>query len=337
MIDLRSDTVTRPTPAMRDAMREAEVGDDVYGEDPTVNALERRAAERLGTEAALFTTSGTQANLVSLLTHAGRGDAYIVGRSFHSYDHEGGGAAALGGVHPVPVDHGDDGRIRPETIRENTYPADDPHYPRTRVLSLEVPHHGRVAPLEATEEACRTAREAGLACHLDGARLFNAAVANGVEAADIAAPFDTVMFDLSKSLGTPVGGILCGPAEVIDEARRWRKVVGGGWRQAGILAAAGLYALDHHVDRLADDHANARRLAEQLADIDGLTVDPDAVETNMVFAEPSRGDVSELKAFLAERDIVIHDDVPLRFATHLDVTTDDVDRAAEAIAAYFDG
>ena len=337
MIDLRSDTVTRPTDPMRQAMAAAEVGDDVYGEDPTVNALERAAAERVGKEAALFVPSGTQANLLALLTHCGRGDAYVVGEDYHSFSHEGGGAAVLGGIQPLTVAVEADGRIAPQTVRGAITPDDDPHCARTKVIALENPTWGKVLPVDYLEAIAQLAEERGLALHLDGARLFNAACALDLPAARVAAPLDSVMFSLSKGLGCPVGALLCGAEDFIAEARRWRKVVGGGWRQAGILAAAGLHALDHHVDRLADDHQNARRLADKLDAIDGIDPTLDKVDTNMVYADLQRGDVDDLADFLADRDIRVHPRSPMRLVTHLDVSLKEVDRAADTIAAYLAG
>ena len=336
MIDLRSDTVTRPTEEMRAAMASAEVGDDVYGEDPTVNRFEELAAERLGKEAALMVTSGTQGNLVSILAHCGRGDEYIVGRGYHSFVHEGGGAAVLGGVKPEPLEVNGDGTVSPKTIRAAIKPDDDPHYARTRLVALENPIDGKALGVDYLREVTELAQDNGLATHLDGARMFNAATALGVGPDVIADAVDTVMFSLSKGLGAPVGAVVCGPEDFVDEARRWRKVVGGGWRQAGVLAAAGRYALENHVERLSDDHENARRLAEGLVDIPGVEVDLDDVETNMVFAELTVGDVDELTEFLQQHDVLVHPREPLRLVTHIDVSRDDVDRALRAFRAYVD-
>lgn len=336
MIDLRSDTVTRPTDAMREKMHRADVGDDVYGEDPTVAALETRAAERLGREAAVFVPSGTQANLISILTHCDRGDEYIVGRPYHSFAREGGGAAALGGVQPAPVEVDSDGAVPTESIRSAIKPDDDPHFARTRMIALENPTGGRVQPVEYIREVAAIADAHDLALHLDGARLFNAATSLQVSARALAEPADSVWFSLSKGLGAPVGAVVCGPTRFIEQARRWRKMVGGGMRQAGIVAAGGLHALDHHLDRLEEDHRNARRLAEGLNEVDGIRVDLESVETNMVFAELHRGDTDELESFLADRDIHIHPHSPLRLVTHIDVSADDVDRTTSAFETYFD-
>lgn len=334
MIDLRSDTVTKPTDGMRSAMRDAEVGDDVYGEDPTVNALEARLADRLGKQAAVMVPTGTQGNLVSVLTHCGRGDEYLVGRTYHSYAREGGGTAVLGGVKPEPLEVRDDGTIAPETIRAAIKPADDPHCARTELLALENPTGGRVASVAYLEEVCGLAHEHGLSTHLDGARLFNAAVALGCPAREIVEPFDSVTVALSKGLGAPVGSVICGSEAFVQRARRWRKVVGGAWRQAGVLAAAGDYALDHHVDRLAADHRRARRLAERLDELAGIEVAPETVETNMCFAELTEGDVDELAGHLEARDIAIHPMNPLRLVLHIGIGDEEVDRVVEAFEAY---
>ena len=280
MIDLRSDTVTRPTAAMRAAMAGAEVGDDVYGEDPTVNELQDRVAAVLGMEAALFVTSGTQGNLCALLAHCGRGDEYIVGNRAHTYMYEGGGAAVLGSIQPQPVPVDDDGMLDLDAA-DAAVKSPDHHFARTRLLCLENTIDGKVLTLEPMEASARLAARHGLAHHLDGARLWNAAVALDVSPQTVAAPFDSVSVCLSKGLGTPMGSVVAGPAEFIDEAHKWRKMLGGGLRQAGIVAAAGLYALDRHVGRVAEDHSNAARLAAGLDAIDGVKIDSCA--TNMVF------------------------------------------------------
>ncbi|HJW45492.1 MAG TPA: low-specificity L-threonine aldolase, partial [Lysobacter sp.] len=268
-IDLRSDTVTRPTSAMREVMIRAEVGDDVYGEDPTVNALQQRMADELGFDAGLFAPSGTQANLLALLVHCQRGDEYLVGMDAHTYKYEGGGAAVFGSIQPQPVLHADDGTLPLEAVEQVIKPR-DPHFARTRLLCLENTWHGRALPLDYLREARALCDRRGLALHLDGARLYNAAVAKGVPAREITQHFDSVSVCLSKGLGAPVGSVLLGTHALIEEARRWRKVAGGGMRQAGMLAAAGLYALDHHVTRLADDHRRAAMLADGLRDLPGL-------------------------------------------------------------------
>jgi len=284
-IDLRSDTVTWPTPEMRQAMAEALVGDDVYGEDPTVNALQEAAARRLGKEAGLFVASGTMGNLVAVLAHCGRGDEVILGDKAHTFIYEAGGMAALGGVMPLALPTDDIGRLDPSTV-EDAIREDDPHMPRSRLILVENSYggkHGYPLPPDYFAGIAAIARRHGLATHMDGARLFNAAVAQGISAADITAHVDSVTFCLSKGLCAPVGSVLCGSAAFIHQARRARKALGGGMRQAGILAAAGVVALNEMIDRLAEDHAHARLLAEGLARLPGARVDVDKVRTNMVF------------------------------------------------------
>lgn len=334
LIDLRSDTVTRPTPAMRRAMAEATVGDDVYGEDPTVNRLQSLAAEMLGKEAALLVPSGTQANLSAVLTHCQRGDEYIVGDASHSHVFEGGGAAVLGGIRPQPLPMEPDGTLDLARVEAAIKPDDD-HFAHTRLLWLENAINGKVLPLEYLHRAGELAKRRGLGLHLDGARVFNAAVKLGVPASVIAESFDSVSFCLSKGLGAPVGSLVCGPRDFIDAARRWRKVAGGGMRQAGILAAAGIVALESHVQRLAEDHANARILAEGLAAVEEMGVDPSTVQTNMVFAHPGTQRVEPLVRHLRQHGILVNRGHPLRFVTHLDVTSDDIHAAIAAVRAFY--
>jgi threonine aldolase len=333
-IDLRSDTVTRPTPAMRKAMAEAEVGDDVYGEDPTTNRLEHLAAEMLGHEAALFVSSGTQGNLLALLSHCQRGDEYIAGQLAHCYRTEGGGGAVLGGIQPQPLDFQSDGSLDLDQVAGVIKP-DNFHYARTRLLCLENTQGGKVLPLDYLARARRLADAHGLALHLDGARVFNAAIKLAIPAATITAPFDSVSVCLSKGLGAPAGSLLCGSREFIKTARRWRKVLGGGMRQVGVLAAAGLVALEHHVNRLADDHANAQQLAEGLAGIDALQVDPPAVQTNMLFVGVVGGDAAGFSDALRAQNIVIPASNPMRLVTHLDISSDDVARVVSAAQHFF--
>ena len=334
-VDLRSDTVTRPTAAMRAAMHAADVGDDVYGEDPTVNALQRRVAGELGFEAGLFVPSGTQSNLLALLAHCERGDEYIVGMEAHTYKFEGGGAAVLGSIQPQPIVHADDGTLPLEQVVAAIKP-DDPHFARTRLLALENTWHGRALPLDYLQDAATLARGHGLGLHLDGARLFNAAVACGVAADGIARHFDSVSVCLSKGLGAPVGSVLVGPQPFIDKARRWRKVCGGGWRQAGMLAAACLHALDHHVARLADDHARAGVLAARLEAIDGITLR--GQHTNMVFVDVPAHRLRALDAHLRESGIRVGAGAPtLRLVTHLDVDDAGIERTAVAFETFFRG
>ncbi len=332
-IDLRSDTVTNPTPEMRDSMAAAEVGDDVYGEDRTVNRLEALAAKMLGTEAALFTPSGTQCNLLALLCHCERGDEYVVGQDAHTYRYEGGGAAVLGSIQPQPLDFEPDGTLDLSRVAAVIKP-DDFHFARTRLLCLENTQGGKVLPLEYLEAAADFARANGLALHLDGARLFNAAVRLQLPASRIARHFDTVSVCLSKGLGAPVGSVLCGSTAVIANARRWRKMLGGGMRQAGIVAAGGIHALTFHVERLATDHDNARRLAEGLASIDGLQIDPAAVQTNMVFVDVG-ADGPALQQFLGERGIIVTGKRSLRLVTHLDISADDISNVVDAFRGYY--
>jgi len=333
VIDLRSDTVTRPTARMREAMAHADVGDDVYGDDPTVNRLQEMAAERLGFEAALLAPSGTQANLLALMAHCERGDEYIVGQSAHTYRSEGGGAAVLGSIQPQPLENAPDGTLDLEAVDRAVKP-DDFHYARTRLVCLENTIAGKVLPLEYLRAMRELTRRRGLALHLDGARVFNAAVALGVDASAITGQFDSVAFCLSKGLGAPVGSLLCGSADLVARARRWRKVAGGAMRQAGILAAAGIVALEHHVARLAEDHRNATRLAEGLADMPGLRVDLRQVQTNMVFVHVERGSPHDLAAHLGRHGVLARAGRPMRLVTHLDVAADDVGRALAAFAGW---
>ena len=333
-VDLRSDTVTKPTQAMRSAMLDAEVGDDVYGEDPTVNALQQRLASDLGFEAGLFVPSGTQSNLLALMAHCERGDEYIVGADAHTYKFEGGGAAVLGSIQPQPIPHDVDGSLPLDKVAAAIKPI-DPHFARTRVLALENTWHGRVLPADYLRAAHAFVRERGLAFHLDGARLYNAAVASGVQAREIAQHFDSVSICLSKGLGAPVGSVLVGSAAVIEKARRWRKVTGGGWRQAGMLAAACLYALDHQVERLAEDHARAARLAEGLRNIPGVNLL--GLHTNMVFVDVPADRLRELDAHLRAASVRISIGYlpTLRLVTHLDIDDTGVARVVEAFKTFF--
>ena len=334
-IELRSDTFTLPTPAMRKAMAAAEVGDDVYGEDPTVNELEALAADKLGKEAALFVSSGTQGNLLALLTHCQRGDEFIAGQESHAYRYEGGGAAALGGIQPQPLDFEPDGTLNLQQV-EAAIKADDFHFARTRLLCLENTQGGKVLPLDYQAQANALAKAHNLAIHLDGARIFNAAVAQGVDARQISQYYDSVSVCLSKGLSAPVGTVLCGEKAFIKEARRGRKMLGGGMRQAGILAAAGILALTEMVDRLADDHANARRLAEGLNALPGLAVNLQTVQTNMLFLELDDASLlPQLSGFMKERGINIDDlEVPIRLVTHYGVEAEDIERVIQAAAEF---
>jgi len=335
IIDLRSDTITRPTPSMRKAMAEADVGDDVFGEDPTVNRLEAMAAERMGKDAALFVSSGTMANIVSQLTHCRRGEEMILGDRSHIFFYEGGGSAALGSIHPRTLPNRPDGTLAMEDIEAAIRP-DNVHFPRTRLLVLENTHNrcsGTPLPLDYMKGVGDLARRHGLKVHIDGARIFNAAVALGVPAADLVADADSVSFCLSKGLAAPVGSLICGNADFIREARRNRKVVGGGMRQAGVLAAAGVAALTEMVDRLIDDHATARRLVRGLADVPGLSVRPGAVTTNIVYMDIEKeGMTAQALSGALEREglrILPTGPFQLRAVTQYHVTAEDIDRALE--------
>lgn len=331
IVDLRSDTVTQPTPAMRAAMLAAPLGDDVFGDDPTVNALQERIASMLGKEAALFVPSGTQCNLVAIMSHCGRGDEYIVGQLAHTYRWEGGGAAVLASVQPQPLEHQADGSIALRDIEAAIKP-DDAHFARSRLLALENTLGGKVLSLAYTTDATALARRRGLATHLDGARLFNAAVKLGVPASELAQPFDSVSVCFSKGLGAPVGSALVGSRDFIRAAHRWRKMVGGGMRQAGMLAAAALHALDHHVERLADDHRLAQRLADGLATVPGVTVEPP--QTNIVFVEVPQDRAAGLLDHLKTRGVLATGLYRLRFVTHLNVDEAGIDRAIAAVREY---
>ena len=333
-VDLRSDTVTRPTPAMRAAMSAAEVGDDVFGEDPTVNRLEAMAAERFGHESALLVASGTQGNFLALLAHCGRGDEYICGQQAHNYRTEGGGAAVLGGIQPQPINVEADGTLDLGQVAAEIKPNDF-HYARTRLLSLENTISGKVLPLAYMREARALCDRHDLALHLDGARVCNAAVALGVEVAEITSLFDSVSICLSKGLGCPAGTLLLGSRKFIMEARRWRKVVGGGMRQVGFIAAAGIHALDHHVDRLESDHANARRLADGLARIEGIDVDHNAVQTNMVFVKVAPERLEDLAAHCERNQVLIRVRNPNRLVTHLDIDSAGIDRTIDVMSGFF--
>ena len=343
VVDLRSDTVTQPTPAMRAAMQSAPLGDDVFADDPSVNALQEKIAGLLGFEAALFVPTGTQSNLCAILAHCQRGDEYIVGQMAHCYRWEGGGAAVFGSVQPQPVNHQPDGTLALADIEAAIKP-DDAHFARTRLLALENTLGGKVLPFAYVQQATALAKSRGLNRHLDGARLFNAAVAQAAltgadvraEARRIAQCFDSVSVCFSKGLGAPVGSALCGSREFIARAHRIRKMAGGGMRQAGMLAAAASHALDHHVERLAQDHALAQHLADGLTGIEGLQVEPP--QTNIVFVDLT-GTARELSAallqHLAGQGIQATGLYRLRFVTHLDVDVAGVDRAVAAIRQFF--
>lgn len=330
MIDLRSDTVTKPCDQMRQAMAEAEVGDDVYNEDPTVNALQDRAAALLGMDASLFAVSGTQSNLMALLCHGERGDEFIAGQTSHIYLYEAGGAAVLGGLQPQPVPLLPNGEMDLSAL-ETFIKPDDPHFARSKILCIENTYGGVVLSLDYLAKVRAFCAAHNLLLHLDGARLFNAVVALGVEAKEITQHVDSVAFCLSKGLGTPVGSMLCGSRHMIDQAVRWRKMLGGAMRQVGVLAAAGIYALDHNVERLADDHANATRLATGLEKIDALTGHV-RVNTNILYLDIDDTEMNQLITHFATDGIVAQDQ---RLVTHLDVDQADIDRVIESARAYF--
>jgi threonine aldolase len=330
MIDLRSDTVTRPTPGMRAAMAEAEVGDDVFGDDPTVNRLESVAAERFGFESALFFPTGTQSNLAALMAHCARGDEFLVGQEAHAYKYEQGGAAVLGSIQPQPLEHEPHGGISLARIAA-AIKSDDYHFARTRLLALENTIGGRVLPMDYQRQATEFAHSRGLATHLDGARLFNVIVKLQIDERSAVAGFDSVSVCLSKGLGAPAGSMLLGSRALIADARRWRKALGGGMRQAGVLAAAGLYALQHHVERLAEDHENAEHLAAGLRDI-GLSVT--APQTNVVYVEVPAAQIQALRAHLKQRGVIAAVVPRTRLMTHMDVTKDKIDAAVRAFRDY---
>jgi len=338
IIDLRSDTVTRPTAAMLAAMSAAPVGDDVWGDDPTVNRLQALAAERTQKPAALFFPSGTQSNLAALMSHCERGDEYIVGQMAHTYRWEGGGAAVLGSIQPQPIEQAADGSIPIDKIAAAIKPFGPglgTHFARTRLLALENTWGGRVLPQQYVLDAAAFARGKGLNVHLDGARAFNAAVASGISIAELLAPFDSASLCISKGLGAPVGAVLVGDAAFIERAARWRKMLGGGMRQSGYLAAACIYALDHNVERLADDHANAAHLAAGLRGIGEVTVT--AQSTNVVFLNIAEGHAQPLEAFLKQRGMLMQGVYAARLVTHLDVSREDIDAFIAAVKDYFKG
>ncbi|RZQ20921.1 low-specificity L-threonine aldolase [Vibrio vulnificus] len=333
-MDFRSDTVTRPTPAMREAMANAIVGDDVYGDDPTVNELEAFAAKEAGFEAALFTTSGTQANLLGLMAHCERGDEYLCGQQAHNYRYEAGGAAVLGSIQPQPIENNPDGTLPFDKLTAAIKP-DDSHFARTKLLSLENTINGKVLPLSYLQEARAFVNKHNLKLHLDGARVYNAATALDVPVRDIAQYFDSMTICLSKGLGAPVGSLLLGSKEYIAKARRLRKMVGGGMRQAGILAAAGKLALTEQVAQLKVDHANAKALAQGLSELPGVHVNPDFMQTNIVFAKLDDGiDIDAIAQKLAKESIIITPGNPIRFVTHKDISRQDIDLFLEKLRFF---
>ncbi len=333
-IDLRSDTVTKPTPAMREAMAAAEVGDDVYREDPTVNQLEELTASMLGCQAGLFAPSGTQTNLLALLSQCQRGDEYIVGQIAHTYKYEGGGAAVLGSIQPQPLDFEQDGTLDLERVAAAVKP-DDFHFAKTRLLCLENTQNGLALPLDYLARARSCADRYGLQLHLDGARIFNAAIKCGVEVSEISRYFDTISVCLSKGLGAPVGSVLCGDRQTIARARRWRKMLGGGMRQAGIIGAAGIFALQHQYHRLQQDHDHARLLADGLREVPACFVEYHAAQTNMVFLTIPQQAVGEMQAYMADRAILLAAGRRIRLVTHLDVDSQDIARVVSSVRDFF--
>ena len=336
-IDLRSDTVTKPSNAMLQAMMCAPLGDDVYGEDPSVIKLEAMIAERAGMDAAIFAPSGTQTNLMGIMAHCERGDEYIVGQTAHTYLWEGGGASVLGSVQPQPLDFESNGTLCLKKVTLAIKPIDD-HLVRTKLFCLENTTNGKVLPLDYLKKASSLAKENALAFHLDGARVFNAAVALDVDLRTISQHFDSISICFSKGLGAPIGSVLCGNKEFIKRARRWRKVLGGGMRQAGILAAACIYALEHNVERLKQDLENAQRLAKGLSIINEITVVPHSVHTNILFIETPKN-YDELQPYLAQKGIILpkapNKHGLIRLVTHLDISTKDVDAIVSEIKSFY--
>ena len=338
IIDLRSDTVTQPTEAMRKAMAAAPVGDDVYGEDPTVNRLEAMTADLLEKEAAVFVSSGTMGNLASLLSHCGRGDEMILGDQAHIFLAEQGGSAGLGGVHPRPLPTAPNGTLDLQKVASSIR-ADDEHYPRTRLIAIENTHNrsgGRCLPVEYMDAAGNLAHSHDMKLHVDGARLWNAAVALNVAPARLLKEADSASLCLSKGLGAPVGSVIVGDSEFIKRARRMRKILGGGTRQAGIIAAAGIVAITEMIERLADDHANALKLAQGLAQLDGIGINPELIETDIVIFELRRDDITpaQLSAGLRELGVLLNpiDSSHLRAVTNLNVTSSDIERTLDAFS-----
>lgn len=332
VVDLRSDTVTRPSEAMRKAMYAAEVGDDVFGDDPTVIRLQRKAAEMLGFADALFCPSATQSNLVSLMTHCQRGEEVILGSHSHSYAYEAGGAAVAGSIHSHTIENEEDGTLSLAAIEAAVKP-DDVHFPHTRLLALENTYSGRVLPLEYCTQATALARRHALSSHLDGSRMFNAAAALQVAPSAVCHTFDSTTICLSKGLGAPIGSLLLGPREFITRARRVRKMLGGGLRQVGVLAAAGIYALEHNIERLRDDHANAERLARGLAEIGELRLN--GPHTNMLFVEMAPAHTIALAEHLKRHGVLVLPRNPMRLVTHLDIGSAGVERALAAFKQFF--
>ena len=342
LADFRSDTVTRPDQGMMAAIQNAELGDDVYGDDPTTNALEAKAAELMGKEAGLFMPTGTQSNLIGVMAHCGRGDEYIIGKNYHIYTYEAGGTAVLGSVFPCPLPVDARGALNPQDVIAAIKP-DDSHSAISRLLCVENTVNGMVQSQDYMDQMASLAHDNGLKAHCDGARLMNAVVALGTTAKELVKGYDSVSLCLSKGLGTPAGSVLVGDEAFIHQARRLRKMLGGGMRQTGVLAAAGIYALDHNIDRLKDDHNRAKTLAEQLTTIKGLRIDLDQVETNMLFIHFGDDDKSisdealtHLKSFMADRDCRISPGRRMRCVIHRDLDDQDCAKLASALAEFID-
>ncbi|WP_424947733.1 low-specificity L-threonine aldolase [Candidatus Spongiihabitans sp.] len=337
IIDLRSDTVTQPCEGMKQAMLAAQLGDDVYGEDPTVTALQARMAEMADHESALFFPSGTQSNLVALLSHCQRGDEYIVAQNAHTYKFEGGGAAVLGGIQPQPIEREPNGLLALEKI-EAVIKEDDIHFANTRLLALEnTTTEGVAVAVDHMVDAAELCRAHKINIHLDGARVFNAAAELGVDVSQITRHFDSVSICLSKGLGAPVGSVLCGSREFMETARRWRKTVGGGMRQCGMLAAAGLFALENNVERLKDDHALATYLFGQLKPFKDIEFACGQANTNMIFFNLARGNVDEFHRFGKQNGVLFNGPNPIRMVTHKDLSKQHIDIAVERLSGFFRG
>lgn len=337
-VDLRSDTVTHPTPEMRRAMFEADIGDDVYGEDPSVNRLEAMAAERMGKEAAVYVASGTMGNLVSVLAHAGRGDEIILGDKAHIFRSEAGGVSALGGVSFQTLPNDDRGMLDPDDVAQAIKPA-NVHFTRTAVVAMENTHNGCGGAVLTSDDiklVADVAHANDIPVHIDGARVFNAAVALEAPVSELAKDADSITFCLSKGLSCPVGSVICGGEEYIAEARKWRKIVGGSMRQAGVIAAAGVVALDTMVDRMVDDHVNARKLAEGLAGMDGISIEPESLPTNLVFFDVEHRDRAGFARKLNERGVLGGGPQKRwRYVTHYGITEEDIDHALDVFETVY--
>ena len=333
-IDLRSDTVTKPSEAMKKAMFNAEVGDDVYGDDPTANKLEEMMADITGKESVLFAPSGTMSNLTALMSHCQRGDEYIVGQNAHTYKYEGGGAAVLGSIQPQPIDLENDGTLNIEKIEKYIKP-NDYHFADTKLICIENTHSGIALPVAYHEKISNFAKRKNLSLHLDGARIFNAAVFDNINVKEITKYYDSISICFSKGLGTPAGSVLCGKKDFIKTARRWRKVVGGGMRQIGLLAAACIYALENNIDRLKEDHENAKLLTNGLSEINELQVEHNERQTNMVFVNIEEQYLNDLKKYFRSNNIIISFDKKTRLVTHLDVNKEDILKVIRLFKDFF--